>query len=67
MALKEITVTIDPATAGVEVDLEGFQGKGCQAVIEGFARAAGGNLANIQRKREFNAPIIAANRLKQGK
>jgi hypothetical protein len=66
MAMKEITITIDPATAGVEVDLEGFQGKGCQAVIEGFARAAGTN-ANITHKREFNAPIIAANRLKQGK
>jgi hypothetical protein len=62
--MKEITVVIDEQ-GGVSVDLEGFHGKGCAAVIEGFAKAAGASSAGMVKKQEFNAPIIAQNRLKQ--
>jgi hypothetical protein len=61
---KEITIVIDE-NANVSVDLEGFHGKGCSAVIEGFAKAAGASTAGMVKKREFNAPVIAQNRLKQ--
>ena len=59
-------ITIEIENGEVSVDLEGFHGKGCAAVQEGFAKAVGKATA-VQPKREFNAPIIAANRLKQGK
>lgn len=61
---KEITIVIDE-NAQVSVDLEGFHGRGCAAVIEGFAKAAGASTAGMVKKSEFNAPIIAQNRLKQ--
>jgi hypothetical protein len=63
--MKEVTVEIDLSTGNCTVETEGYQGKGCQAVHEGFARAAGSTIAHMQRKREFNAPMIADNRLKQ--
>lgn len=62
---KEITIEIDLSTAEVSVDLEGFHDKGCAAVIEGFAKAAGASSANMVKKREFNAPSLTQNRLKQ--
>ncbi len=62
---KEITIEIDISTGAMSVDTAGYAGKGCQAVIEGFAKAAGANIANIQRKREFNASPIIQNRLRQ--
>jgi hypothetical protein len=63
--MKETTVEIDLKTAEVKVETEGFHGKGCAAVIEGFAKAAGASSAGMVKKQEFNAPAIAANRLKQ--
>ena len=62
---QEVTITIDLKTAAVEVDTAGFRGNGCAAVIEGFAKAAGASTAAMVKKSEYNAPIIAANRLKQ--
>ncbi len=62
---KEITVEIDLSNAQVSVDLEGFKGKGCAAVIEGFAKAAGASTAAMVKKHDYNAPVIAQNRLKQ--
>ena len=62
---KEITITIDLATAAVNVETDGFKGKGCAAVIEGFAKAAGASTAKMVKKSDYNAPIIAANRLRQ--
>jgi hypothetical protein len=61
---REITIIIDE-TGQTSVDLEGFKGRGCAAVIEGFAKAAGASSAGMVKKSEFNAPIIAQNRLKQ--
>ena len=64
MARKEIIIEIDQATGNCTVETVGFAGKGCQAIHEGFAKAAGSTIAHMQRKREFNAPMIADNRLK---
>ena len=63
--MKIITVVIDEKGDST-VDLEGFAGKGCSAIVEAFAKAVGTS-THIEHKREFNAPVIAANRLKQGK
>lgn len=62
MALKIITVEIGGGECSV--DLEGFHGKGCAAVQEGFAKAVGTS-THVEKKREFNAPVIAANKLQQ--
>jgi hypothetical protein len=61
---REVTITIDEQ-AKVTVDTAGYHGKGCAAVIEGFAKAAGASSAGMIKKVEYNAPAIAANRLKQ--
>ena len=63
--MKIITIEIDEK-GNSTVDLEGFHGKGCAAIQEAFAKAVGTS-THIEHKREFNAPVIAANRLKQGK
>ena len=63
MALQIVTVTFDDKSDPI-VDLEGFNGKGCAAVVEGFAKAVG-QATSTTIKREFNAPVIAQNRLKQ--
>jgi hypothetical protein len=63
--MQIITVTIDEQGEAT-VETEGMAGKGCAAIHEAFARATG-KATSIEHKREFSAPIIAANRLKQGK
>ena len=64
MAMKKITFEID-GKGDATVNLEGFQGKGCHAIVEGFAKVLGSSTSNITHKRDYNAPVIAANRLKQ--
>ena len=61
---KEIIVTIDEQ-GNVEVDLEGFKGKGCEAIAKGFAEAFGQPQAVIEHKKEFSAPPVIKNRLQQ--
>ena len=63
--MKLITIVIDEKGDST-VDLEGFQGKGCGAIQEAFAKAVGTS-THVEKKREFNAPTIVANRLQQGK
>jgi hypothetical protein len=65
MAMREITVTIEAGNATVETD--GFMGHGCEAVVKGIAAALGNAGASITHKREFNAPTLTDNRLRQGK
>jgi hypothetical protein len=62
--MKEITVIIDLESAGVEVDLGGYQGKGCSAIQEGFARAIG-KAIDVKTKPEFNKPCKTENKLQQ--
>lgn len=51
---KVMVMTIDPETAEVEVDLQGYQGKGCHAVQEAMQKAFGGESKKLTRKPEFN-------------
>jgi hypothetical protein len=61
---KEVIFTIDEK-ANVEVDLDGFKGKGCDAIAKGFAEALGNPLAAIKHKKEYNAPPLTKNKLQQ--
>jgi hypothetical protein len=54
---KTLTITIDPETAEVETDLDGYQGRGCHAVQEAFAKANGGKTLVARRKAEFNKEL----------
>jgi hypothetical protein len=60
---KEIIITIEDGQ--VSVDLEGFAGKGCHAIQEGFASAFAGKQTHVTRKREFNAPSLEKKKLNQ--
>ena len=62
MALQIITIEIGEGECSV--DLEGFAGKGCAAIVEGFAKAVGTSV-RVDKKREFNAPTLTGNRLQQ--
>jgi hypothetical protein len=61
--MEEITITIGQGS--VEVDLEGFKGKGCHAIQEGFAKAFSGKQTHVTRKREYNAPSLEKKKLNQ--
>lgn len=56
---KIITVTIDEE-GNPSVDLDGYQGKGCHAVQEGFERALGKS-TKVVRKPEYNKPCVNTN------
>jgi hypothetical protein len=58
-----VTVTIDEK-GDAEVDLAGFNGKGCAAIQEGFA-AAMGNSTHVTHKPEFNKPCETKTKLQQ--
>lgn len=55
MAGEIAVVTIDPATGDVEVDLQGFHGKGCHAVQEALSKALGGEVTAERKKPEFHS------------
>jgi len=61
--MKFVTITIDEA-GNSDIDLEGFEGKGCSAIQEGFARAVGTS-TEVVRKPEFNKPCKSENKLQQ--
>jgi len=54
---KIVTITIDPDNPEVEVDLDGYQGKGCHAVQEAFQKAFGGESRKTVRKAEYHKPV----------
>ena len=53
---KIITVTIDE-NGDAEIDLAGYQGKGCAAVMAGFNKALGGEITSDATKAEYNKPL----------
>ena len=53
---KIITVTIDE-NGDAEIDLAGYQGKGCTAVMAGFNKALGGEITSDATKAEHNKPL----------
>lgn len=58
---KTLTATIDPTTGEVELDLDGYKGKGCHAIQEVFTKALGGKVVAEQKKPEFNAVVTRTN------
>ncbi len=54
---KMITLTIDPVTGEVELDLAGWKGKGCHAVQEKFTEDTGSTTLAETKKPEYNAPV----------
>ncbi len=52
MANKTITAWIDDG-GDVEIELDGYKGKGCHAVQEVFQRGLGGKSKKLTRKPEF--------------
>jgi hypothetical protein len=40
--MKTVTLTIDPRTREIEVETDGWEGRGCHAVQAAFAKAFGG-------------------------
>ena len=53
---KIITVTIDE-NGDAEIDLAGYQGKGCAAVMAGFNKALGGEITSNATKAEYTKPL----------
>ena len=53
---KIITVTIDE-NGDAEIDLQGFHGRGCDAVMKGFNKALGGEITSNATKAEYNKPL----------
>lgn len=46
---KIITIEIDQTTGDLTVDLDGYEGKGCAAVQEAFARTLGKSTHSIEQ------------------
>jgi hypothetical protein len=61
---KVITIEIDQATGDQTVDLNGYAGRGCDAVAQAFGNAVG-NTEKIVHKGEFNKPAVHKNMLRQ--
>jgi hypothetical protein len=59
MATKTLTITIDPETAEVETDLNGYQGNGCHAIQEVFAKAFGGKTIESRKKVEYHKGLTS--------
>ena len=53
MSNRIITVEIDTETGDITVDTDGYEGKGCGAVQEAFARTLGKS-TNSVNKPEYN-------------
>lgn len=60
---KSIKVEIDEGTGEFNVDLTGFEGKGCDDIIKAFAEI--GEVTKEIHKPEYNRPI--RNVLRRGK
>jgi hypothetical protein len=58
---KIVTVVIDEGTGATEIDAAGYHGKGCDAVIKGFAAGLGS--AEVTKKAEFNKPELTKNKI----
>ena len=51
---KILVATLDPATGEMEIDLQGYKGKGCHAVQEAISKAMGATTIEEHRKSEYN-------------
>ena len=53
---KIIVVTIDE-NGDAEIDLQGFHGRGRDAVMKGFNTALGGEILENTNRAEYNKPL----------
>lgn len=62
--MKIVTVTIDEK-GDADVVLEGFAGKGCAAITEGFVKAHGKSVSGVQHTADYNKPCLTKTKLQQ--
>lgn len=55
---KIIKITVNDNTGEFTVDLTGYQGQGCDAIIEAFGEL--GEITAHQHKPEYRAPVTRA-------
>ena len=60
---KIVTITIDE-NGDQTVDLNGYQGKGCDAVAAAFGNAVG-HTEKVTHKTDYNKPAVHKNMLRQ--
>lgn len=60
---KTIIVTLNPEDASFSVDLNGFQGKGCDAILKAFEGL--GTVTKTIHKPEYKATKLAAKTVNQ--
>ena len=61
--VKIVTITIDEGTGQSEIDAAGYYGKGCDAVVRGFA--AGLGAPEVTKKSDFNKPDFTKTKIQQ--
>ena len=49
-----LVATLDPNTGEMEIDLQGYKGKGCHAIQEAISKAMGAKVIEDRRKSEYN-------------
>jgi hypothetical protein len=52
---KEIRITINP-DGTTEIDLKGYEGKGCGKITDELTKALGGEVIKRNQKCEYNKP-----------
>ncbi len=65
MSQKIVTVTVDDASGAFEVDLTGFQGIGCDAVIKAFAEL--GETTTVIEKPEYKFKATQQKQVQAGR
>jgi hypothetical protein len=53
--MREIEITIN-LDGSVEIDLDGFQGKGCSEITDEFVKALSGDVVKREQKKEYYKP-----------
>jgi len=62
---KVVTFEVDLKTAETTISTNGFQGKGCEAIVKKVLADQGDTTSAISHTREYNAPTLTGNRLQQ--
>ena len=65
MSQQIVTVTVDDNSGAFEVDLTGFQGIGCDAVIKAFAEL--GETKTVIEKPEYKQKTVTQRSIQSGR
>jgi hypothetical protein len=63
---KIVTASIDETTGDIEVELDGYRGKGCSAIQDVFGKALGTTTKRV-KKRDYNEATVTTNLRTQGR